>query len=142
MALREASKQNVPKLLTRVHCQFGNFEQDRGDYTEAERRLMKARELAPDPLRKADANALLGNMYRFSALAKDALPYCQESVNLRESKETPNSRLLSQALRYLADCYRDLGNFDEALPIYERAIKIVENQPERKWHLAFACARA
>ncbi len=138
MALKEAEEQTSPKLITRVHCEFGNFEEKRGNYVESERLLLKAREVAPDPLMKAHANALLGNMYRFSGRPKQALPYCKESVALREANRPPTSFDISQALRDLGDCHLDMGNVEEAAALYTRAIRIVENQPESKYHLAFA----
>ncbi len=137
MALKEAEEQTSPKLITRVHCEFGNFEEKRGNYVESEQLLLKAREVAPDPLMKAHANALLGNMYRFSGRPKQALPYCKESVALREANRPPTSFDISQALRTWRLPSRH-GNVEEAAALYTRAIRIVENQPESKYHLAFA----
>lgn len=75
-----------------------------------------------------DLGQRLGNYYRESGRAKEALPYHQRAVEIAEQTYTKQHREYALALGNLAADYHHLDSIDRALSLYLEAVQIMQRE--------------
>ncbi|MEL6651175.1 MAG: tetratricopeptide repeat protein, partial [Bacteroidota bacterium] len=82
-------------------------------------------------LQHATYNLRLGEVKLKQGAFREAVPYLQESLNLREEKRGKESREYADVAYLLGQCYDGLSQTQKARPYLEQALAVFRNTPVR-----------
>ncbi|NNL81259.1 MAG: histidine kinase [Flavobacteriaceae bacterium] len=91
------------------------------------------------PLTSQKQNYKIGNAYYLKEDFKNAIPYLEKSISEAEQRE--DLVVQKDATRKLSEVYRDAGQFDMAMAVYNRYIDIVDELYSRKEQEIIQAAR-
>lgn len=84
------------------------------------------RDLADEPLMRADLLAVIGRTYRSLGLYQESHDLVVESLDIRERQLQSDDSLVAESLYELGYTSYELGNFEESLHAHERSLALYE----------------